>query len=64
MALTDFGYGLEYRRDFASPLAPGKIGLDDWIELHSTAQNGIDEDHCYADADFTSPSIGNCTARM
>ena len=54
MALTDFGYGLEYRRDFASPLAPGKIGLDDWIELHSTAQNGIDEDHCYADADFTS----------
>jgi len=54
MALTDFGYGLEYRRDFAAPLAPGRIGLDDWIGLHSTAQNGIDEDHCYADADFTS----------
>jgi hypothetical protein len=54
MELTDFGYGLEYRRDFATPLAPGKIGLDDWIGLHSTAQNGIDEEHCYAEADFTS----------
>ncbi len=50
----DFGYGLEYRRDFAPLLAPGKIGLDDWIGLHSTPRNGIDEDHCYADADFTS----------
>ena len=54
MELTDFGYGLEYRRDFATLLAPGKIGLDDWIGLHSTPQNGIDEAHCYADADFTS----------
>ncbi len=52
--LTDFDYGLEYRRDFAPPLAPGKIGLDDWIGLYSTPQNGIDEDHCYADAEFTS----------
>ncbi|XSC45303.1 hypothetical protein ACF1BQ_003760 [Bradyrhizobium sp. RDT10] len=53
MELTDFGYGLEYRRDFSSALAPGKIGLDDWIGLHSTPQNSIDEDHCYAEADFT-----------
>jgi hypothetical protein len=53
--LPDFDYGLEYRRDFAPPLAPGKIGLDEWIGLHSTPPtNAIDEDHCYADAEFTS----------
>ena len=34
--LTDFDYGLEYRRDFAPPLAPAQIGLDEWIGLHST----------------------------
>jgi hypothetical protein len=52
--LTDFGYGLEYRRDFSTLLAPGEIGLDDWIGLHSTSQNGIDEEHCYAEAGFKS----------
>jgi hypothetical protein len=54
MELTDFGYGLEYRRDFASPVPPGQIGIDEWIRMHSTPQNSIDEDHCYADAEFTS----------
>jgi hypothetical protein len=54
LLLSDFGYGLEYRRDFAPLLAPGKIGLDDWIGLHSTPTHGIDEDSCYADAGFTS----------
>jgi len=52
MPLNDFGYGLEYRRDFSPLLAPGKIGLDDWIGLHSTPAHGIDEDSCYADAGF------------
>jgi hypothetical protein len=52
MPLNDFGYGLEYRRDFSPLHAPGKIGLDDWIGLHSTPAHGIDEDSCYADAGF------------
>jgi hypothetical protein len=52
--LPDFDYGLEYRRDFAPLLPAGKIGLDDWISLHSTPTNVIDEDGCYADAGFTS----------
>jgi hypothetical protein len=52
--LPDFDYGLEYRRDFKPALARGKIGLDDWIGLHSTRTNIIDEDGCYADAAFTS----------
>jgi hypothetical protein len=51
--LTDFTYGLEYLRDFTSPLNGQYIGLDEWITLHSTA-NVIDEDGCYADAGFTS----------
>lgn len=52
MALTDFAYGLEYRRDFATGVEPQQIGLDEWISLHTTATNGIDEDGCYADAGF------------
>jgi hypothetical protein len=52
--LTDFDYGLEFRRDFAPALRKEEdIGLDDWIELHSGA-GSIDEDGCYADAGFTS----------
>jgi hypothetical protein len=54
MELTDFRYGLEYRRDFAPGVEPQQIGLDEWIALHSTPQNRIDEEHCYADAGFTS----------
>jgi hypothetical protein len=54
MALSDFGYGLEYRRDFTLPVPPGQIGIDEWIRMHSTPQNSVDEDHCYADAGFTS----------
>jgi hypothetical protein len=52
--LTDFGYGLEYRRDFASSSTPKQIGLDEWIGMHSTATRSIDEEGCYADAGFTS----------
>jgi hypothetical protein len=52
--LKDFDYGLEYRRDFALTVPPGQIGLDEWIGLHSTPTNVIDEDTCYADATFTS----------
>jgi len=52
--LPDFAYGLEYRRDFSPLLAAGKIGLDDWIGLHESPLNVIDEDGCYADGGFTS----------
>jgi hypothetical protein len=52
--LTDFDYGLEYRRDFAPTVPPGQIGIDEWIGSHLTPQSSIDEDHCYADAEFTS----------
>jgi hypothetical protein len=51
--LTDFDFGLEYRRDFAASNAQPPIGLDEWIALHSTASGSIDEDNCYADAPFT-----------
>jgi hypothetical protein len=51
--LQDFTYGIEYRRDFASPTA--EIGIDEWINLHSTPA-GIDEDGCYHDAAFMSLS--------
>jgi len=54
MHLTDFSYGLEYRRDFAAGVAPLQIGLDEWIGLHASPTNGIDEDSCYADACFRS----------
>ncbi len=52
--LLDFDYGLEYRRDFASPLDSQYIGLDEWIDKHSSPTSVIDEDSCYADACFTS----------
>jgi hypothetical protein len=52
--LTDFNYGLEYRRDFSPSLPPSpQMGLDEWIDLHSTAGR-IDEDGCYADGQFRS----------
>jgi len=50
MLLSDFHYGLEYRR---SPPDPAQIGLDDWRGLHATPAGGTDEDGCYADAQFT-----------
>ena len=50
--LIDFGYGLEFLRD-TSGTNPQKIGLNDWIKLHSDA-GVIDEDSCYADAEFKS----------
>jgi hypothetical protein len=48
-ALTDFAYGLEYRRD---PPSANQIGLDEWISLHLTPAGSIDEDGCYAHARF------------
>jgi hypothetical protein len=46
--LSDFNFGLEYRRP---TFAGTQIGLNEWISMHSTA-GLIDEDGCYADADF------------
>ena len=64
--LTDFNYGLEFLRDFAAAgVRLRKIGLDEWIDLHSTAAGSIDEDGCYADAGFTDPQApARRTARM
>jgi hypothetical protein len=53
----DFNYGLEFFRDSEAPVpAPlrRQMGLDEWIQLHSTPTGSIDEDGCYADADFKS----------
>ncbi len=52
--LVDFTYGLEYWRDFTGPLSGQYIGLDNWISLHSSPANVVDEDNCYADAGFAS----------
>ncbi len=42
-----------------------KIGLNEWIGLHSTPTGSIDEDGCYADAGFTSlSSASSRTVRM
>jgi hypothetical protein len=51
--LSDFNYGLEFLRD-SEPQGTGtrKIGLDDWINLHSTTAGSVDEDGCYAEAGF------------
>jgi hypothetical protein len=48
--LLYFNYGLEYRRETGG----SQIGLDDWMQRHLTPSGTIDEDHCYADADFIS----------
>lgn len=53
----DFKYGLEFFRDSEAPVpAPSRrqMGLDEWMQLHSTPTGSIDEDGCYADAHFTS----------
>jgi hypothetical protein len=56
---SDFTYGLEYRRDFAAPVgSPRQIGIDEWIQLHSTPTGVIDEGGCYADAGFKSLARG------
>ena len=51
--LSDFNYGLEFLRD-SEPPGTGlrKIGLNEWINLHSTAAGSVDEDGCYAEAGF------------
>jgi hypothetical protein len=49
---SDFNYGLEFLRDSEPPgTSPRKIGLNEWINLHSTAGR-VDEDGCYAEAGF------------
>ena len=48
--LSDFLYGLEYRRN---PPDSTQIGLDTWRGLHATPAGSTDEDGCYADAQFT-----------
>src|SRR5215475_3165590 len=48
--LSDFLYGLEYRRN---PPESNQIGLDTWRGLHATPAGSTDEDGCYADAQFT-----------
>ena len=49
---SDFNYGLEFLRDSEPPSpAVRKIGLNEWINLHSTA-GSVDEDGCYAEAGF------------
>jgi hypothetical protein len=52
--LSDFKYGLEYRRhsEPAGGTLPQYIGLDEWIALHLTPAGSIDEDSCYATAEF------------
>lgn len=47
----DFLYGLEYKRAPLPPSSPADLDLDAWIALHA-GSGSIDEDGCYADADF------------
>jgi hypothetical protein len=50
----DFKYGLEYRRH-SEPLGgplPRQIGLDEWTTMHLTPGGSVDEDGCYANAEF------------
>jgi hypothetical protein len=51
--LIDFNYGLEFRRD-SRPAEGGQrtIGLNEWIRRHSSNAGPVDEDGCYADAQF------------
>lgn len=53
--LSDFTYGLEFRRDSipAAGGSPKQMGLNEWIQSHVTATGSIDEDGCYADARFS-----------
>jgi hypothetical protein len=52
---TDFGYGLEFRRHALPPLPNlrPEIGLNEWIQMHSASTGSIDEDGCYAEAEFS-----------
>lgn len=49
---SDFNYGIEFLRD-SEPQGTSlrKIGLNEWIDLHSSA-GIVDEDGCYAGAGF------------
>ena len=40
------------------------IGLNEWINLHSTSENGLDEDGCYADAGSRASRAVSRTVRM
>ncbi len=51
--LPDFHYGLEFLRDSQPPGTGSRtIGLNEWINLHSTSAGSVDEDGCYAEAGF------------
>ena len=55
-----FKYGLEFRR-LSRPAAgrsKKRIGLNEWIQLHSAPSGTIDEDGCYADADIIDANTG------
>ena len=48
---SDFIYGREFHRDSEKPGTVGRqMGLNEWIRLHTTPTDSIDEDSCYADA--------------
>jgi hypothetical protein len=47
----DFLFGVEYLRDLPAT-APAQIGINEWINMHSTPSHVVDEDGCYADAGF------------
>ena len=51
--VPDFGYGLEFRRDYKDARGAKLLGIDDWMRLHLTPAGSIDEDGCYRDAKFT-----------
>jgi hypothetical protein len=53
--VTGFNYGLEFWRDSvpATGVSLKQMGLNDWIQSHSTPAGSIDEDGCYADANFS-----------
>ncbi|WP_267428498.1 hypothetical protein [Methylobacterium sp. GC_Met_2] len=51
MIPADFLYGVEFRRAPLPPSAPTGLDLNAWIALHA-GSGSIDEDGCYADADF------------
>ncbi|WP_194470335.1 hypothetical protein [Bradyrhizobium sp. CCBAU 51753] len=50
--LPDFNYGIEFLHDSTAG-TPTVVGLSDWMASHRTGAGSVDEDSCYADAEFT-----------
>jgi hypothetical protein len=48
----DFLFGVEYLRDLSAADASTQVGINEWIQKHSTPSHVIDEDGCYAEAGF------------